>query len=102
MSSSARYEGIREGVKWAVAWLHERAKEMNDPHAQQILNGAAFNMGSDAREFKRALIGIEAGETPYEYAQRILRNRTAAMWIRGASAAEIAAMAGSPTPQEGE
>jgi hypothetical protein len=41
--------GRREAIKWAVTWLHQRALEMNDPHAKAILNSAAFNMGSDAK-----------------------------------------------------
>lgn len=45
-----RHMGRREAVKWAIEWLHRRAKEMNDPHAQAILNTAAFNMGVDAKE----------------------------------------------------
>lgn len=58
MTHKDKYEGIREGMKWAVNWLHERAKEMNDPHATQILNSAAFSMGSDAGKYKRAQIGV--------------------------------------------
>jgi hypothetical protein len=41
--------GARDGKRWAIRWLHERAKEMNDPHATQVLNAAAFNMGIDAK-----------------------------------------------------
>jgi hypothetical protein len=41
--------GARDGKRWAIRWLHERAKEMNDPHATQILNSAAFSMGIDAK-----------------------------------------------------
>ena len=26
-------QGRREAIKWAVTWLHDRANEMNDPHA---------------------------------------------------------------------
>jgi hypothetical protein len=39
-------QGRRFGVKAAVEWLHQRAKEMNDPHAREVLNTAAFNMGT--------------------------------------------------------
>jgi len=28
-----------------VAWLHKRADEMNDLHARDILNSAAFSLG---------------------------------------------------------
>ena len=41
--------GQRDGMRWAVRWLHERAKEMNDPHATVVLNSAAFHMGIDAK-----------------------------------------------------
>ena len=39
----------REAIKWAVTWLHNRAKTMNDPHAASILNAAALHMGLDAK-----------------------------------------------------
>jgi hypothetical protein len=34
------------GISFAITWLHERAKEMRDPHATQILNSAAFSLGN--------------------------------------------------------
>ncbi|WP_375451141.1 hypothetical protein [uncultured Devosia sp.] len=37
----------RDGIRLAITWLHARAAEMNDPHARQCLNGAAFNLGVD-------------------------------------------------------
>jgi hypothetical protein len=50
MSRSEQYiQGRRAGVKWAITWLHGRAKEMNDPHAKTILDTAAFQMGVQAR-----------------------------------------------------
>lgn len=50
MSRSPQYEqGRRNGIKWAVTWLHQRAAEMNDPHAKIVLNSAAFNMGLGAK-----------------------------------------------------
>ncbi len=52
MRSPEYLNGRREGVKWAVTWLHKRATEMNDLHAKAILNGAAFNMGWDAKKQK--------------------------------------------------
>lgn len=39
--------GHRRAARAAVAWLHRRAGEMSDPHARQILNAAAFNLGSE-------------------------------------------------------
>ncbi len=50
MRSPEYLNGRREGVKWAVTWLHKRAGAMNDWHAQAILNTAAFNMGFDAKQ----------------------------------------------------
>jgi hypothetical protein len=40
------------GVRRAVTWLHERAAEMNDPHAQQVLNSAATNLGWALRRWQ--------------------------------------------------
>lgn len=40
------------GVRRAIEWLHERAKEMNDPHAEQVLNSAAFSLGQRLREWR--------------------------------------------------
>lgn len=37
--------GRRNGIKWAVAWLHRRAMEMNDPSAKAALDTAASHMG---------------------------------------------------------
>ena len=39
------YKDYGPGIKLAVTWLHDRAREMNDPHAKAILNTAAFNLG---------------------------------------------------------
>lgn len=37
----------KAGVRWAIAWLHKRALDMNDPHARAILNTAAYHMGNE-------------------------------------------------------
>lgn len=40
--------GVRDGIQFAVTWLHRRAtEEMNDPKARAILNSAATNLGWD-------------------------------------------------------
>lgn len=39
--------GRREGLRWAVSWLHERAKSMRDPHARVVLQSAAWNLGNE-------------------------------------------------------
>jgi hypothetical protein len=41
-----RYAFYR-GVRASIQWLHDRAKEMNDPNAVSVLNSAAFNLGVD-------------------------------------------------------
>lgn len=41
--------GHRDGIRWAITWLHERGKEMNDPHAKAVLDSAAFNMGNEGK-----------------------------------------------------
>lgn len=64
-------QGRRNGIKWAVQWLHDEAKRMNDPHAEQVLNAAAFHMGNAAKRksiesmwdegaFQQAMHDIEA------------------------------------------
>jgi len=42
--------GRRDGIRWAITWLHARAEEMNDPNAKTILNTAAFNIGAGTSE----------------------------------------------------
>lgn len=50
MARSSQYEqGRRNGVKWAVTWLHERAALMNDPSARAALNVAADLLGNKAK-----------------------------------------------------
>lgn len=62
MARSPEYtQGRRAGVKWAITWLHERAKEMNDQVCKNHLNEAAFNMGHDA---KRAVFTDEQPKEP--------------------------------------
>ncbi len=47
MNAGERANGFRDGLRYAVTWLHERAREMNDPHAKAILNTAAFHLGTE-------------------------------------------------------
>lgn len=44
--------GRRDGIRYAITWLHEEAKRMNDPHATIVLNNAAFHLGTDAKRVK--------------------------------------------------
>jgi len=39
--------GYRDGVRAAVTWLHNRAKQMRDPHAKAILDCAADHFGTE-------------------------------------------------------
>lgn len=39
--------GRRDGIRYAITWLHEEAKRMNDPKAVTVLNNAAFHLGVD-------------------------------------------------------
>lgn len=49
MSQKPDYDrGWHDGIRCAVTWLHNRAAEMNDPHARALYNSAAFHLGSDA------------------------------------------------------
>jgi hypothetical protein len=43
-------DGQRNAIKWAIQWIHDEAKSMNDPHAKIVLNNAAFHMGVSAKE----------------------------------------------------
>lgn len=45
-------DNFNRGVRASITWLHDEAKQMNDPHARDILNNAAFHLGNG----KRALI----------------------------------------------
>jgi hypothetical protein len=50
MDRSQQYtEGYRAAIKDAVTWLHGRADKMNDPHAKQVLNSAAWNLGHEKK-----------------------------------------------------
>jgi hypothetical protein len=41
--------GFQHGVKFAIEWLHEEARRMNDPSARGVLNSAAFHLGNRKR-----------------------------------------------------
>ena len=42
--------GYRDGLRFSVTWLHNRAGGMNDPLARLVLNSAATNLGWDINE----------------------------------------------------
>lgn len=58
MNDDRRF-GQRAGIRWAIAWLHKRAGEMNDPHAKAVLNTAAFQMGVDGKNLQIVEAPIE-------------------------------------------
>lgn len=47
MSGRTYEDGRRNAIRACVRWLHERASQMNDPHAKAVLNSAAFALGTD-------------------------------------------------------
>lgn len=49
MNAGERANGFRDGMRFAVTWLHQRANEMNDPWAKAVLNTAAFNLGVEGK-----------------------------------------------------
>ena len=63
MSKIPDYErGYSDAMREAVTWLHDLAREMNDPHAIGLFNCAAFWLGTDEsnnRERRRECISAE-------------------------------------------
>lgn len=48
MTQMDRYaRGKRDGIRWAITYVHTYAKEMNDPSARAALNCVAFYMGNE-------------------------------------------------------
>lgn len=45
MTKTEYDRGFKDGLRWAITWLHNNASEMRDSHAQNILNHAAFGLG---------------------------------------------------------
>lgn len=45
MTKTEYDRGFRDGLRWAITWLHNSASEMRDNRAQDILNTAAFRLG---------------------------------------------------------
>jgi len=50
MNAGDRDNGFRDGIRYAVTWLHERAREMNDPWAKALLNVTADDLGKLGKE----------------------------------------------------
>jgi hypothetical protein len=47
--SSDYKAGHRAALRSCVAWLQAEATTMNDPNARNVLNAAAFGLGTQAR-----------------------------------------------------
>ena len=45
MTKTEYDRGFKDGLRWAITWLHNNAAEMNDHRARDILNTAAFHLG---------------------------------------------------------
>lgn len=54
--------GIRRGIKLVIEKLHQRANEMNDPHAKAVLNSAAFSIGQELKATPPATVAAEGLE----------------------------------------
>jgi hypothetical protein len=60
MKANEYRRGYHDGLREAIAWLHARAREMNDPHAKRILNTAAFHLGVEVADERRKFPIAEA------------------------------------------
>jgi hypothetical protein len=47
-------DGRRNGIKFAITFLHRTAHEMNDPHAKCICNLVGFWLGIEAKKLGRS------------------------------------------------
>lgn len=47
MNAGERANGFRDGMRHAATWLYQRAREMNDQWAKDVLNCAADHLGKD-------------------------------------------------------
>lgn len=52
MATTDRKLGRRDGIRFAITWLHARAKTMNDPTAVAVLNVAASDLGNQLSRFE--------------------------------------------------
>jgi len=50
MQPPERAIGYRQGLRYAVTWLQQQAREMNDPWAKAVLNCAANSLGIEGRD----------------------------------------------------
>lgn len=68
--------GFQHGIKWAIEWLHEEARKMNDPKAKGVLNSAGFHLGTH----KRGIEPIPTEDEPTERARRPYDDAASEMW----------------------
>jgi hypothetical protein len=54
MQPPERAVGYRQGLRYAVTWLHHQANQMNDPWAKAVLNTAAFHLGVEGKSHTMA------------------------------------------------
>ncbi len=47
MSRLSESQAYQRGVCDCITWLHKEAQRMNDPKARDILNSAAFSIGTN-------------------------------------------------------
>lgn len=65
MSAKPEYDrGFKAGIRVAVTWLHNRAGEMNDWRARDVLNAAGFNLGTAYSEKVAKLRAQRAAKAP--------------------------------------
>ena len=63
MKISEYERGHRDATRAAITWLHAEALRMNDPHAEKILNGAAFSLGVETNtDAAKAKVAARARE----------------------------------------
>jgi hypothetical protein len=54
MRSTQFIDGYRFAMKQAIEFLHQRAREMNDPKAAMIINATAHSLGVKKSEFMKS------------------------------------------------
>ena len=63
----SEYErGFQNGMREAITWLHDEARRMDDPCAEQLLNSAGLSPGCHLNETDlRARIARRARQNAY-------------------------------------
>lgn len=50
MKAPERALGYRDGIRYAVTWLHKQGHDMNDPWAKALLDCAANSLGREGKD----------------------------------------------------